>query len=154
MPDSIIHAAAKVDGIGEKTAHPTPFLMDNSLIDTSVLRAAIDPRTPKLLCTGSAAVHPATCVGPIIESDLLAGPLESASDGYGIAKVASARVCEYVTRHFEVNFEVALRSNLYGVQDHFEPKGAHLLGSKLRKVHEAKAKGTESVNVWSDGTTR
>jgi len=154
MPDAIIHAAAKVGGIGQKIAEPTPFLLDNLLIDSSVLAAAIDLRIPELLYVGSAAVYPAKYTRPIPESDLLGGPLESANEGYAISKIAAAKVCEYATRQFGLNFKVALPSNLYGIHDHFDPESAHLVAATLGKVHRAKVSGSPAINVWGDGTAR
>ncbi|MGV8911273.1 MAG: NAD-dependent epimerase/dehydratase family protein [Rhodoglobus sp.] len=154
MPDAIIHAAAKVGGIGQKIAEPTPFLLDNLLLDSSVLSAAIDLRIPELLYVGSAAVYPAAYVRPIIESDLLGGPLESANEGYAIAKIAAAKVCEYATRQYGLNFKVALPSNLYGIHDHFDLESAHLVAATLGKVHQAKEAGVPAINVWGDGTAR
>jgi GDP-L-fucose synthase len=104
-PDAIIHAAAKVGGIGQKTAEPTPFLLDNILLDSSVLSAAIDLRIPEVLYVGSAAVYPAEYVRPIVESDLLGGPLEAANEGYAIAKIAAAKICEYASRQYGLDFK-------------------------------------------------
>jgi GDP-L-fucose synthase len=153
-PDAIIHAAAKVGGIGQKTAEPTGFLLDNVLLDSSVLSAAIDLRIPELLYVGSAAVYPAEYVRPIVESDLLGGPLEAANEGYAIAKIAAAKICEYASRQYGLDFKVVLPSNLYGVHDHFDLASAHLVAATLGKVHEAKASGSDVVSVWGDGTAR
>ena len=153
-PDAIIHTAAKVGGIGQKISEPTPFLLDNILLDSSVLSAAIDLRIPEVLYVGSAAVYPAEYVRPIVESDLLGGPLESANEGYAIAKIAAAKICEYASRQYGLDFKVVLPSNLYGVHDHFELSNAHLVAATLAKVHEAKAAGSDTVSVWGDGTAR
>jgi GDP-L-fucose synthase len=153
-PDAIIHAAAKVGGIGQKMAEPTPFLLDNILLDSSVLSAAIDLRIPEVLYVGSAAVYPAEYVRPIVESDLLGGPLEAANEGYAIAKIAAAKICEYASRQYGLDFKVALPSNLYGVHDHFDLASAHLVAATLAKVHEAKVGGSDTVSVWGDGTAR
>jgi len=154
QPDAIIHAAAKVGGIGQKIAEPTPFLLDNLLLDSSVLSAAIDLRIPEMLYVGSAAVYPAEYVRPILESDLLGGPLESANEGYAVAKIAAIKVCEYASRQYGLNFKAALPSNLYGVHDHFELSNAHLVAATLAKVHNAKKSGSDVVSVWGDGTAR
>ena len=154
QPDAIIHAAAKVGGIGVKIAEPTGFLLDNLLLDSSVLSAAIDLRIPELLYVGSAAVYPAEYVRPILESDLLGGTLESANEGYAVAKIAALKVCEYASRQYGLAFKAVLPSNLYGVHDHFELSNAHLVAATLAKVHTAKKDGSDVVSVWGDGTAR
>jgi GDP-L-fucose synthase len=153
-PDAIIHAAAKVGGIAQKLSEPTPFLLDNLILDSNVLSAAIELRIPELLYVGSAAVYPAAYVKPILESDLLGGPLEAANEGYAIAKIAAAKICEYASRQYGLDFKVVLPSNLYGVHDHFELSNAHLVAATLAKVHEAKASGSDVVSVWGDGSAR
>lgn len=154
QPDAVIHAAAKVGGIGVKLAQPTTFLLDNILLDSSVISAAIDLRVPELLYVGSAAVYPAEYVRPFVESDLLGGPLEGANEGYAVSKIAAIKLCEYATREYGVNFKVALPSNLYGIHDHFELSNAHLVAAALAKVHEARLGGHPTVSVWGDGTAR
>lgn len=153
-PDAIIHAAAKVGGIAAKLARPTDYLLDNLLIDSSVLSGAIDVRVPEVLYIGSAAVYPAEYSRPFLESDLLGGPLEGANEGYALAKIAALKVCEYATQQYGLNFKVALPSNLYGIHDHFQLDQAHLVAATLAKVHLAKEAGERSVSVWGDGTAR
>jgi GDP-L-fucose synthase len=153
-PDAVIHAAAKVGGIGVKLAEPTTFLLDNLLLDTSVLAAAIDLRVPDFLYIGSAAVYPAAYDRPFVEEDLLTGHLEGANEGYAVSKIAAIKICEYVTRQYKLNYKSVLPSNLYGLHDHFELSNAHLVAATLAKVHEAKQAGSEVVSVWGDGTAR
>ncbi|MCU1524508.1 MAG: GDP-L-fucose synthase [Microbacteriaceae bacterium] len=153
-PDAIIHAAAKVGGIGAKLAEPTIFLLDNLLLDSSVLSAAIDLRVPDFLYVGSAAVYPAEYDHPFVEDDMLTGHLEGANEGYAVSKIAAIKLCEYVTRQYGLNYKSALPSNLYGIHDHFELSNAHLVAATLAKVHEAKRDGSDAVSVWGDGTAR
>ena len=153
-PDAIIHAAAKVGGIGAKLAEPTIFLLDNLLLDSSVLSAAIDLRVPDFLYVGSAAVYPAEYDHPFVEDDMLTGHLEGANEGYAVSKIAAIKLCEYVTRQYGLNYKSVLPSNLYGIHDHFELSNAHLVAATLAKVHEAKRDGSDTVSVWGDGTAR
>ena len=153
-PDAIIHAAAKVNGIAAKLAAPTDYLLDNLLIDSSVLSAAIDLRVPELLYIGSAAVYPAAYERPFTEADLLGGPLEDANEGYALSKIAAIKTCEYATRQYGLAYKAALPSNLYGVHDHFPLESAHLVAATLVKVHQAKEAGSDEILVWGDGTAR
>jgi GDP-L-fucose synthase len=153
-PDAILHAAAKVGGIGIKQAEPTPFLLDNLRLDANVLSAALDLEIPELLYIGSAAVYPAAYERPYLESDMLTGALESVNEGYALAKIAAAKVCEYASRQYGFSYRAALPSNLYGIHDHFDLGNAHLIAAALAKVHQAKAENSPTVSVWGDGTAR
>src|SRR5206468_5056518 len=41
--------------------------------------------------------------------------------------------------------------NLYGPGDNFELASGHVLPALLRKMHDAKQQGTESVEIWGSG---
>ena len=44
--------------------------------------------------------------------------------------------------------------NLYGPGDNFDLENSHVLPALIRKFHEAKASGAESVEVWGSGKPR
>lgn len=154
QPDAVVHTAAKVGGIAAKLAHPTTYLLDNLLIDASVLGAAIELGVPELLNIGSAAVYPERYERPFVEGDLLSGPLEQANEGYALAKISSTRLCAYASRELGLHHRVAVPSNLYGPHDHFSSSGAHLVAAAIEKVHRAHVTGEPTVSVWGDGTAR
>jgi GDP-L-fucose synthase len=153
-PDSIVHMAAKVGGIGAKLATPVPYVLDNLRIDTNVIAAALEHGVPELLCMGSAAAYPERYVRPFVESDMLSGRLEEANAGYAAAKIAASSLCVAATRQHGVRYRVAVPSNLYGPYDRFSLEDAHLVAAALAKVHQAHRAGADSVAVWGDGTAR
>ncbi len=153
-PDIVIHAAAKVGGILDKTARPTEYLLDNLLIDTNVIGGSLDAGVPSLLYIGSAAIYPEHHRQPLIESDVLAGPLESANEGYALAKIAAIKLCEYASRERGVRYRVAVPSNLYGPNDDFSEGRGHLVAAALGKIHRARQNGETAVSIWGDGTAR
>jgi GDP-L-fucose synthase len=153
-PDAVIHAAAVVGGIAAKIEHPTRYLLDNLLIDSSVIGAAIEAGVPELLNVGSAAVYPESYRQPFLEGDVLAAALEPANEGYAIAKIAGMKLCEYASDEFGLAYRTAIPSNLYGPNDDYSLSHGHLIAAALAKVHEAHALGSQSVLVWGDGTAR
>lgn len=153
-PDVIIHAAARVGGIQAKLAEPVPYLLDNLLLDTSVISAAIDSGVTELLYVGSAAFYPEHFRQPFVEDDLLAAPLEKANEGYAIAKLASAKLCEYASRQYGYHYRVVVPSNLYGPNDDYSLSHGHLIAATIAKIHAAHVEGAPVVEVWGDGTAR
>ncbi|MGN8552367.1 UNVERIFIED_CONTAM: NAD-dependent epimerase/dehydratase family protein [Microbacterium sp. SLM126] len=153
-PDVVIHAAAFVGGIGDKTARPLPYLVENLRIDASVLDAVVAEEVPRYVYTASAAAYPAAAPNPIDESALFSGRLEPANEGYGLAKLTGLTAVGYAARQTGRHYRSILPSNLYGPGDTFDPSRAHLIASTLRKTHEAKASGSGEVEVWGDGTAR
>lgn len=153
-PDAVIHAAAKVGGIAAKLRQPLEFLFDNIVMDTNVIKASIDMGVPELLYIGSAVVYPEKYENPFEERDLLSGSLEPANEGYALAKIAGAKLCEYASSQYGFAYKTVLPSNLYGPNDHFLSPEAHLVPSALMKVHRAKLAGDPFVTIWGDGTAR
>ena len=153
-PDLVIHTAAYVGGIGDKTARPLPYLLDNLRIDSSVLEAAVAEEVPGYLYVGSAAVYPSAAVNPIAEDQLFGGRLEAANEGYGLAKLTGLTAVGYAAHQTGRAYRSILPSNLYGPRDSFDPARSHLIASTLFKTHAARESGGAHVDVWGDGTAR
>lgn len=153
-PDLIIHTAAKVGGIAANIAHPAEFLMDNTLIDSSVLNAAVEAGVSDFIYFGSSCMYPKDYRQPLVETDILAAPLEPTNEGYALSKIAAARYCEYASKEYGLNYRVLIPSNLYGPGDDYTLGTAHLVASTLTKAHEAKVNGAQSIDVWGDGSAR
>jgi GDP-L-fucose synthase len=45
-------------------------------------------------------------------------------------------------------------TNLYGPGDNYDLKGSHVLPALIRKAHEAKEAGAQSIEIWGTGTPR
>ncbi|MGV8968047.1 MAG: NAD-dependent epimerase/dehydratase family protein [Cellulomonas sp.] len=153
-PDSILHVAARVGGIAANIADPTGYLMDNLLVDTSVLSAAVAGRVPELLYFGSSCMYPRDYRQPLVESDVLAAPLEPTNEGYALAKISASRLCQYASSQYGLAFKTVIPSNLYGPHDDFSLDRGHLVAAALAKTHAAKLAGRPFVDVWGDGTAR
>lgn len=152
--DLVIHTAAFVGGIGDKSARPLPYLLDNLRIDASVLDSVVSAEVPSYLYTASAAAYPASAANPISESALFEGRLESANEGYGLAKLTGLTAVGYAARQTGRAYRSILPSNLYGPRDTFAPARSHLIASTLHKAHRARVEGRRNVDVWGDGTAR
>lgn len=153
-PDVVIHAAAKVGGIASNVADPFGYLHDNLAITQNVIGGAVQVGIPRLLNFGTSCMYPRDWRQPLVESDLLAGPLEPTNEGYALAKLAAERLCRYASERPGFAYRTVMASNLYGPHDHFEPGRAHMIAAAIAKVHHAKDAGAPDVEVWGDGTVR
>lgn len=153
-PDAVIHAAAKVGGIQANVRNPVSFLMDNLRIDTSVISASLRNEVGTLVYVGSSCMYPKDFRQPLMEEDLLAAPLEPTNEGYALAKITGAKLCEYASREEGVSYKTIVPSNLYGPGDNFDPSSSHLLASVIRKVHLAKMSDEGSISVWGSGRAK
>lgn len=153
-PDLIVHTAARVGGIQANMADPTGFLLDNLLIDSSVISAALESEVKKLIYIGSSCMYPRDFRQPLVETDILAAPLEPTNEGYALAKISAARLCSYASAQYGREFRVIIPSNLYGPYDDFAPQHSHLVAASLEKVHRAQASQAPTVEIWGTGTAR
>jgi GDP-L-fucose synthase len=153
-PDVILHAAARVGGIAANIAHPTAYLAENLVMDANVIEAARDLGVTNLVYFGSSCMYPRDYRQPLVEDDMLAAPLEPTNEGYAIAKIAGAKLSEYVSREYGLNYRTLIPSNLYGPNDHFGSAASHLVAAAIFKAHQAKESGAEAIDVWGDGTAR
>jgi GDP-L-fucose synthase len=153
-PQVVIVAAARVGGIGANSRRPVDFLSDNVRIQTNVLDAALEVRTPRLLFLGSSCIYPKFAPQPIPESALLTGPLEPTNDAYAIAKIAGIAHVQAVRRQYGLPWISAMPTNLYGPGDNFDIEDAHVLPALIRRFDDAVASGQPEVQIWGTGKPR
>ena len=150
-PDAIFLAAAKVGGILANDSRPAEFLYDNLAIEANIIHAAWKQGVAKLLFLGSSCIYPRMAPQPIAESALLTGPLEPTNQWYSIAKIAGIMLCQAYRRQYGCDFISAMPTNLYGTGDNFDLRSSHVVPALMRKVHEAKLGGADTVSVWGSG---
>ena len=153
-PEYVILAAARVGGINANSLFPADFIRDNLLIQTNVIDAAYASGCKKLLFLGSSCIYPKLAVQPMTEDCLLTGPLEPTNEWYAIAKIAGIKMCQAYRRQYGFDAISLMPTNLYGPGDNFDLESSHVLPAMIRKFHEAKISGSESVEVWGTGTPK
>lgn len=154
-PDMVIHAAGKVGGIQANMREPVGFLMENLDMGRNIVWAAHQAGIKRLINLGSSCMYPRNHSEPLREEMVLKGELEPTNEGYALAKVVTARLCEYIMRE-DVSFQykTLIPCNLYGCHDKFDPVHSHLIPAIIHKVYQAKQAGETSVEIWGDGTAR
>ncbi|GAA4445859.1 GDP-L-fucose synthase [Novipirellula rosea] len=153
-PDAVIFAAARVGGVLANDTYPVEFLGDNLLMSTFAINAAYAAGVKRFLFLGSTCIYPRDCPQPIQEDALLTGPLEKTNEAYALAKIAGLKLCQFYRRQHGVMFHSAMPTNLYGPGDNYHPQHSHVLPALLRRFHEARQEGLESVTIWGTGTPR
>jgi GDP-L-fucose synthase len=151
-PAVLIIAAAKVGGIGANSTMPVDFLSLNLQIQTNLLDAAHAANVKQVLFLGSSCIYPKYALQPIVESELLKGELEPTNEAYAIAKIAGLKLVEAYRLQYGHRWISAMPTNLYGPNDNFDPATAHVLPALIHRFHSAKVAGSESIEVWGDGT--
>lgn len=153
-PDAIIIAAAKVGGILANSTAPADFLYENIAIETNIMGAANRHEVGRLLFLGSSCIYPKLAPQPILESSLLTGSLEPTNEWYAIAKIVGIKMAQAFRRQHGRDYISAMPTNLYGPGDNFDLTSSHVMPALIRKAHEAKLRGDNSMTVWGTGTPR
>lgn len=91
---------------------------------------------------------------PLVETDILAAPLEPTNEGYALAKITGSKLASYISSEFGLAYKTLIPSNLYGPGDNFSPISSHLVAASILKAHEAKAAGSSTLDVWGNGLAR
>lgn len=153
-PEVVIMAAARVGGIFANSSRPASFIRDNLLIQDNVIDAAYRSGVDKFVFLGSSCIYPKLSPQPIKEEYLLTAPLEPSNEWYAIAKIAGVKMCQAYRREFGFKAISLMPTNLYGPGDNFDLQNSHVLPALIRRIHEAKLRGDESVTIWGTGTPR
>jgi len=153
-PDMVIIAAAKVGGIHANSTYPADFIYENLMIAANLVHASFRHGVRRLLFLGSSCIYPRLAPQPMSEDCLLTDSLEVTNEAYAIAKIAGLKLCQHYRTQHGVLFHSAMPTNLYGPGDNYHPQNSHVIPALLRRFHEAKERGDETVTVWGSGEPR
>ena len=151
-PEYVFLVAGTVGGILANSTRPAEFIYDNMMIHGTVVHAAHQYETRKLLYLGSSCIYPRQATQPIAEDQLLTGPLEPTNEWYALAKIAGIKLCQAYRRQYGDDFISAMPTNLYGPNDNFDLSSSHVLPALIRKFHDAKVSGATVVEIWGTGS--
>jgi GDP-L-fucose synthase len=151
-PDVVVLCAARVGGIKANATFPVDFLLENLQIQNAVLSASHACDIERVLFLGSSCIYPRDCPQPMSESALLSGQLEATNRPYAIAKIAGIELCWALNRQFGRHYLALMPTNLYGPGDNYDLQASHVLPALVRRMHEAKSAGLQSVTLWGSGT--
>ena len=153
-PDFVFLAAAKVGGIQANNTYRADFIYENLAIQNNVIESAYRNGVKKLVFLGSSCIYPKMAPQPMKEEYLLTGPLEPTNEPYALAKIAGLKMCESFRRQYDFNAISVMPTNLYGPRDNFDLNNSHVIPALMRKAHEAKVNGDESMVAWGSGEPR
>ena len=154
-PDIVIHAAGKVGGIQANVREPVGFLVDNLDMGRNIVLASRHAGVKRLLNLGSSCMYPRNHSEPLREELVLKGELEPTNEGYALAKVVTARLCDYIVREdASFQYKTLIPCNLYGRFDKFDPCHSHLIPAIIHKISVALENDDSSIEIWGDGSAR
>jgi GDP-L-fucose synthase len=149
--DEVYLGAARVGGIHANDTYPAEFLYDNLMLECNVVHQAWQAGVQKLLFLGSSCIYPRLAKQPIVESELMQGPLEPTNEPYALAKIAGIKLCESYNRQYGTDYRSVMPTNLYGPGDNYHSENSHVIPALLRRFHEARLSGADTITIWGTG---
>lgn len=151
LPEYVFLSAAKVGGIMANNTYRAQFLYENLQIQNNIIHNSYLNGVKKLMFFGSSCIYPKLAPQPLKEEYLLTGLLEPTNEPYAIAKITGIKMCEAYRSQYGCNYISVMPTNLYGINDNFDPQNSHVLPALIRKFHEAKELASKEVVVWGTG---
>ncbi len=150
--DIVIHLAANVGGIGYNRDFPGTLFYDNLLMGVHMMEESRKAGVKKFVAIGTICAYPKFAPIPFKEQDLWDGYPEETNAPYGLAKKMMLVQSTAYRDQYDFNSIFLLPVNLYGPGDNFEPGSSHVIPALIKKFVEAKQNGSNSVEVWGDGS--
>ncbi len=152
QPETVVHLAARVGGIGYNQAEPAPLYLDNLMMGTHVIEAArTTPSVATTVLVGTVCSYPKFTPVPFREESLWDGYPEETNAPYGLAKKAHLIHAQVNATQYGQRFAYLIPTNLFGPGDKFHPHVSHVIPALIKKCVEAKERGDDKVEVWGTG---
>jgi len=150
--DVVFQLAADMGGMGF-IQNNKALCMLSVLTNTHMLVASRDSGVQRFFYSSSACVYnadkqAAAGLAALKEQDAYPAMPE---DGYGWEKLFSERMCRHFDEDFGLRCRVARYHNVYGPFGTYSGGREKAPAAICRKVIEAKANGTDSIEIWGDG---
>jgi GDP-L-fucose synthase len=150
-PDTIIHLAATVGGIGANRENPGRFFYENLVMGAHLMEQARLFGVGKFVAIGTVCSYPKFAAVPFREDDLWNGYPEETNAPYGLAKKMLLVQSQAYREQYGFNSIFLLPVNLYGPRDNFDPASSHVIPALIHKCVEAAEAGEPSITVWGTG---
>ena len=150
-PDTVIHLAAEVGGIGANRANPGRYFYANMSMGLHLIEEARRRGIEKFVQVGTVCSYPKFTPVPFSEEDLWNGYPEETNAPYGVAKKSLLVMLQAYRQQYGLNGIYLMPVNLYGPGDNFDPETSHVIPALIRKCEEARASGADEVICWGTG---
>ena len=149
--DIVIHLAANVGGIGYMQKQPGSLFYDNAIMGIQLMEAARLEEIEKFVALGTILAYPKSTPVPYKEEYLWNGYPEETKAFYSLAKKMMLVQSQAYRQQYGFNSIFLMPVNLYGPKDNFDPRSSHVFSALIKKVYDAKASGSDHINVWGSG---
>ncbi len=152
-PEFVIHAAAKVGGIGANLRQPAELFYQNILMNSYMIHFAQEFGVKKMICFSSLCTFPYENVDIFKENLQQAGEPFSGNFAYGYAKrMIDVQIRAY-RQQYGVKYCAMILSNAYGPHDNWNLDDGHVIPNLIHKCYLSKQEG-KPMTIWGDGSAQ
>jgi GDP-L-fucose synthase len=151
-PDTVVHLAAEVGGIGANRDNPGRYFYANMAMGLHLIEEARRRGTQKFVQVGTVCSYPKHTPVPFRETDLWEGYPEETNAPYGVAKKALLVMLQAYREQYGMDGVYLMPVNLYGPGDNFDLASSHVIPALIRKCEEARIAGAPEVMCWGTGS--
>ncbi|MAF20339.1 MAG: GDP-fucose synthetase [Parcubacteria group bacterium] len=150
-PNYIFMAAGKTGGVYANNTYRAEFIYENLILQTNIIHQAFLSEVKKLIFFGCSSMYPQTIPQPVKEEHLLSGYLEPTNEPFAVAKIAGLKMCESYNRQYGTDFISVIPTNLYGINQNYEPMNSLVVPALIQKIHDAMCNNSKEVVLWGSG---
>jgi GDP-L-fucose synthase len=151
-PDTVVHLAAEVGGIGANRANPGRYFYANMAMGLHLIEESRRRGLGKFVQVGTVCSYPKHAPIPFGEDSLWDGYPEETNAPYGIAKKALLVMLQAYREQYGLNGIYLMPVNLYGPHDNFDLESSHVIPALIRKCEQARREGAATVPCWGTGS--
>ena len=149
-PNSVIHCAGKVGGIGGNMNYGGQYFYENVIINTNVIESARLNGVERMVCFLSTCIFPSNIEYPLTEDKVHLGPPHETNYPYSYAKrMADVQIRAY-RKQYGLNYITVAPTNIYGPNDLYDIENGHVSASLIHKCYLAKINNTP-FTIWGSG---
>lgn len=150
-PDYVLLAAGKTGGLYAVDTYGADFIYENLMIQLNIIHMAFLTEAKKLVFFSCSSVYPKMAPQPMKEEAILSSSLEPTSEEFAITKIAGMKMCQAYNKQYGTDFLSVIPTNIYGINQKYEPLNSPVIPSLIRKFHKAKVNKESSVVIWGTG---
>jgi GDP-L-fucose synthase len=150
--NTVIHAAAKVGGVGANMNNNELFFNENYTINNNVLKVCSILGIENFVNILSTCIFPHENIFyPLTSEQIDNGPPHPSNHGYAYAKRLSGYETQILRNVLQKNWYSVVPTNIYGPNDNFNLESSHLIPGMIHRAYLAKQKNEKFI-IWGDGS--
>ena len=150
-PDFVFLAAGKVGGVYANNTYRAEFIYENLVLQTNLIHQSYLSEVKKLIFFGCSSMYPQITSQPMKEEFLFSGHLEPTNEPFAVSKLAGVKLCESYNRQYGTDFISVIPTNIYGINQCYDPMNSLVVPALIRKFHEARHSNAKKVVIWGSG---